>query len=117
MAQIVMVHLRLPQHPETYSNEQLYELFRERVFRKSKFNDPTKNAPVLILNLNDGDRNYQMGVPIEQGSFLADGETTDAGVVEHGFMAVLAGNVLGEKWSLHVRKNGQAFLKKEKKKR
>lgn len=116
MSQLVTVLMRLPQHPETYTNEQLYRLFRRRVFEKSNFKDPTKNPPVLILNLSDGDRNYQMGVPIEQGSFFVFGAAHDI-KQEYGFIALLAGNVLGDKWSLHVYKNGQAFLKKEKKKK
>ena len=112
MSKKIMVIMRLPQHQGRYTNEELYKLLRRRVFAKSNFKDPLKSAPVLILNLNDGARNYQMGVPIERGSFMAMAETTDKGLEEFFFEARLDGNILGNKWRLVVHKNGQAYLEK-----
>lgn len=108
----IMLHMRLPQHPKTLSDEHLYELFRERVRCKSNFNKKGKNPPVLILNINDGENTYQMGVPIEQGSFLGESEVDDS-INEIGFTARLAGSFIGQKWTLYVYKKGQAFLRSD----
>ncbi len=108
----IMLHMHLPQHPKTLSNEYLYELFRERVYKKSNCKKKGKNPSVLILNLNDSENTYQMGVPIEQGSFMGESEV-DNGLIEIGFTARLAGSFIGKKWTLYVYKKGQAFLRSE----
>ncbi len=110
--QTIMIHMNLPQHPKYLSQERLYELFRARVLEKSNFNKKGKNPPVLILNINDGENTYQMGVPIEPGSFLGQSEI-DEYLKEVGFTARLSGSFIGKKWTLYVYKKGQAFLRSD----
>lgn len=102
----IVVSMSLPQH-KGKSGQELYELFKKRVQKKSRENKADKaiNPTQLILAFPFARIDTQMGVVVEKNSFMMFGDDEEQ---ERGFFAKV--ECAFGKYQLYVYKRGKALL-------